>query len=125
MRRTRCNPMTGSPRMLGYFQTNFSRSGDKLFPPESRKSLRSFTSGEAAKLIGVSDSHLRQISSEGFRPLPQVSLTGRRSYSLAQINELRRNLAEARPRDARNLSPHRRGAEGLQTIACVNFKGGS
>ncbi len=28
---------------------------ERLFPPASQKTLRSFTSGEAAKLIGVSD----------------------------------------------------------------------
>jgi len=53
---------------------------DKLFPPELVKTLRSFTSGAAARLIGVSDSHLLQISSEGLGPLPEVSAIGRRSY---------------------------------------------
>jgi len=98
---------------------------DKLFPPESHKTLRTFTSGEAARLIGVSDSHLRQLSSDGVGPLPETSANGRRSYTLGQINELRRYLAKVRPREAPLFLPHRRTGERMQTIACTNFKGGS
>jgi chromosome partitioning protein len=98
---------------------------DKLFPPESRKTLRTFTSGEAARLIGVSDSYLRQLSSEGNGPTPETSSNGRRSYTLAQINDLRRYLAVSKPKDAHLYLPHRRPGERLQTIACANFKGGS
>ena len=97
----------------------------RLFPPESQKTLRSFTSGEAAKLIGVSDSHLRSLSRDGIGPVPEISQTGRRSYTLAQINELRHLLARSRPKEALQFVPHRRPGERLQTIACVNFKGGS
>jgi chromosome partitioning protein len=97
----------------------------RLFPPESQKTLRSFTSGEAAKLIGVSDSHLRSLSRDGIGPVPEISQTGRRSYTLAQINELRHMLARSRPKEALQFVPHRRPGERLQTIACVNFKGGS
>lgn len=99
--------------------------GSRLFPPDSRKSLRSFTSGEAARLLNVSDGYLRQLSIDGIGPTPEVSQTGRRSYSLAQINELRSYIATAKPRDAAVIQPHRKPGEQLQTIACVNFKGGS
>ncbi len=98
---------------------------ERLFPPESQKTLRTFTSGEAARLIGVSDSYLRQLSSDGVGPIPETSSNGRRSYTLAQINELRRHLAGAKPKDAARFLPHRRPGERLQTVACVNFKGGS
>lgn len=98
---------------------------ERLFPPESQKTLRTFTSGEAARLIGVSDSYLRQLSSEGAGPIPETAPNGRRSYTLAQINELRRYLAAAKPKDAGRFLPHRRPGERLQTVACVNFKGGS
>jgi chromosome partitioning protein len=98
---------------------------EKLFPPESRKALRTFTTGEAAALIGVSDGYLRQLSSDGVGPLPQTTSNGRRSYTLAQINELRRYLAAAKPKDAHVYLPHRRQGERMQTVACVNFKGGS
>lgn len=99
--------------------------GSRLFPPDSRKSLRSFSSGEAARLLNVSDGYLRQLSIDGIGPTPDVSQTGRRSYSLAQINELRSYIANAKPRDADVIQPHRKPGEQLQTIACVNFKGGS
>ena len=98
---------------------------DQLFPPESRKTLRTFTSGEAARLIGVSDSYLRQLSSEGVGPTPETSPTGRRSYTLGQINELRRHLATSKPKESSRYLPHRRPGEQMQTIACVNFMGGS
>lgn len=99
--------------------------GSRLFPPDSRKSLRSFSSGEAAKLLRVSDGYLRQLSLDGTGPIPETSSSGRRSYTLAQINELRRHIAAVKPREAQFVLPHRRPGEKLQTIACVNFKGGS
>jgi chromosome partitioning protein len=98
---------------------------ERLFSPESQKTLRTFTSGEAARLIGVSDSYLRQLSSDGIGPAPQTSSNGRRSYTLGQVNELRQYLAASKPKDAVRYLPHRRPGEGMQTIACLNFKGGS
>jgi chromosome partitioning protein len=98
---------------------------EKLFPPEASKELRTFTSGEAAKLIGVSDSYLRQLSLEGAGPKPDTAPSGRRSYTLKQINELRRYLAEVKSKDAHLYLPHRRPGEKLQAIAVTNFKGGS
>ena len=51
-----------------------------LFPPESKKTLRSFSSGEAAKLIGIADGYLRQLSLSGKGPQPEIGNGGRRSY---------------------------------------------
>lgn len=99
--------------------------GTRLFPPDNHKSLRSFSSGEAAKLLHVSDGYLRQLSLDGIGPAPEISASGRRSYTLAQINELRTHIARVKPRDALSVLPHRRPGEKMQTIACVNFKGGS
>ncbi|WP_137154229.1 plasmid partitioning protein RepA [Rhizobium sp. FKL33] len=98
---------------------------EHLFPPQSQKNLRTFSSGEAAQLIGVSDGYLRQLSLDGKGPAPDVTSSGRRSYTLAQINELRRHLAAVKPKDALTFLPHRRPGEKLQTIAVTNFKGGS
>ncbi|WP_257703447.1 hypothetical protein, partial [Mycobacterium tuberculosis] len=36
-----------------------------LFPPSASKGLRSFTSGEVARIAGVSDGYLRQLSLDG------------------------------------------------------------
>lgn len=94
----------------------------KLFPPRSTKSLRRFSSGEAASLIGVTDAYLRQLSLAGQGPAPQMAPGGRRSYSLEQVNELRRYLSAS---DRRSYNPRRTGSEALQVLAVTNFKGGS
>ncbi|MBW9051491.1 plasmid partitioning protein RepA [Rhizobium mesosinicum] len=98
---------------------------ERLFPPLSQKTLRTFTSGEAAQMIGVSDGYLRQLSLDGKGPQPDVSHNGRRSYTLGQINELRQHMAKVKPKDALSYLPWRRDSEKLQTIAITNFKGGS
>lgn len=99
--------------------------GERLFPPSSQKGMKTFTSGEAAQLLGVSDGYLRQLSIDGKGPSPDVSATGRRSYTLEQINELRHYIAVVKPKDAVSHLPWRRRGEKLQTIAVANFKGGS
>jgi len=96
---------------------------EALFPPVSQKTLRSFSSIEAAKLIGVADAYLRQISLQGKGPQPATSSGGRRSYTLDQINELRSVLEEGSK--SKRYVPHRRENEHCQVLAVVNFKGGS
>ena len=96
-----------------------------LFPPTSTKSLRTFSSGEVAKFVGVSDGYLRQLSLDGLGPSPALSTGGRRSYSLAQVNELRDYLAAARPREALQFRPGRRPGDEIQIVTVANFKGGS
>lgn len=98
---------------------------ERIFPPDSHKTLRSFTSGEAAKLLGVSDGYLRQLSLDKIGPAPALSANGRRSYRLDQISELRSHIVQTKPRDAFTVMPRRRPGEKLQTIAVANFKGGS
>ncbi|WP_043617565.1 plasmid partitioning protein RepA [Ensifer sp. ZNC0028] len=105
---------------------------ERLFPPTAMKTLRSFTSGEAAKLIGVSDGYLRQLSLAGEGPQPDTGLGGRRSYSLSDINALRRHLAEqalakGNAAKARSYLKWRdaEAGEHLQVISVTNFKGGS
>lgn len=94
----------------------------KLFPPQSAKTLRRFSSGEAAALIGVTDAYLRQLSLAGHGPEPEIGTGGRRSYSLSQVNALRTYLSTS---DRRSYEPHRTEAEALQVLAVTNFKGGS
>lgn len=96
-----------------------------LFPPAAHKTLRSFTSGEVAKIVRVSDGYLRQLSLDGLGPVPSTGHGGRRSYTLAQINELRSYLSGARPREGQEFFPRRREGEKLQVITVANFKGGS
>ena len=96
----------------------------KLFPPEARKTLRRFSSGEAAKLIGINDGYLRQLSLDGKGPQPETSPTGRRSYSFEDIQALRLFLDEGGKAGRRYL-PRRGNGEHLQVISVANFKGGS
>ncbi|WP_245295243.1 plasmid partitioning protein RepA [Manganibacter manganicus] len=100
---------------------------DRLYAPASRKTLRRFSSGEAARLIGVSDGYLRQLSIAGEGPQPETGTGGRRYYTLEDINGLRRHLAEQNPAKSRHYLPSRNagGNEHLQVIAVTNFKGGS
>lgn len=99
--------------------------GASIFPPSSKKWLRSFSSGEVARFLGVSDGYLRQLSLDGLGPAPVLSAGGRRSYTSEQIGELRAYLAVARPKEAIDFLPRRRAGEKLQIVAVANFKGGS
>lgn len=97
-----------------------------MFPPTSQKTLRRFTSGEAARLMKVSDSTLRKMTLAGEGPQPETTSNGRRLYTLGQINEIRTLLASGtRGREATDFIPHRRDTEHVQVIAVTNFKGGS
>ena len=96
----------------------------QLFPPTARKTLRKFTSGEAARLIGTDDSVLRRLSLSGKGPAIDVASNGRRSYSAEDIQGVRTYLDAHSKGDKRYL-PQRSGGEKLQVITVVNFKGGS
>jgi chromosome partitioning protein len=95
-----------------------------LYPPVAQKTLRKFTSGEVAKLIGVDDGYLRQLALEEKGPVPETLPNGRRMYSLEEINALRTYL-DQNARAGRRYLKHRSETERLQVISCVNFKGGS
>ena len=97
----------------------------RLFPPNAQKTLRPFSSGEAAKLVGVSDGYLRQLSISGDGPQPSTGPGGRRMYTLADVNALRRYLAGQGGPKAKGYVKYRRPGEHLQVIAITNFKGGS
>src|SRR5579871_1236387 len=93
----------------------------RAFPPSAEKELRRFSSGEAAKLIGVTDAYIRHLSLSGEAPEAEKSPRGRRQFTLDQIHELRRTLSRSKP----GYLPTRRDDEHLQAIAVTNFKGGS
>jgi chromosome partitioning protein len=95
-----------------------------LYPPVARRSLRKFTSGEVAKLVGVNDAYLRRLTLEGKGPQPETTQTGRRLYTLEDVNALRAYLDESGKADRRYIK-RRLDDEHLQVISVVNFKGGS
>ncbi len=95
------------------------------FPPNAKKTLRSFSLSEVASYVGVSQSTLKKLHLEGKGPSPQTSSSGRRSYTAEQMLELRQYLDAHGRSESRMYVPHRRPDEKLQVIAVVNFKGGS
>lgn len=95
------------------------------FPPNAKKTLRSFSLSEVASYVGVSQSTLKKLHLEGKGPSPQTSSSGRRSYTAEQMLELRQYLDTHGRSESRMYVPHRRPGEKLQVIAVVNFKGGS
>ncbi|MBN9030754.1 MAG: plasmid partitioning protein RepA [Rhizobiales bacterium 63-7] len=95
------------------------------FPPNAKKTLRSFSLSEVANYVGVSQSTLKKLHLEGKGPSPQTSSSGRRSYTAEQMLELRQYLDAHGRSESRMYVPHRRPGEKLQVIAVVNFKGGS
>jgi len=93
-----------------------------IFPPEAQKTIRRFGSAEAAQLLGIAEGYLRQLGAERGKPSPGKS--GRRSYTVEDIAEIRKQLDQGARGDRRYL-PHRRAGEKLQVITVMNFKGGS
>jgi chromosome partitioning protein len=103
-----------------------------IFPPHARKSIRSFSPSEAAKLLGVAEGYLRtsaveleRRAAEGAEAEFSPELAGgRRMYSVQDISAMRAYLDKPARSTGRYL-PHRRNGEELQVISIMNFKGGS
>ncbi len=94
---------------------------EKLFSPTSKKSLRRFSSREAASLLGVTDSYVRHIATQEDEVTSEKSATGKRTFSLDEVNTIRQVLGRTKPA----YLPGRRETDHLQVIAVTNFKGGS
>ncbi len=96
----------------------------QLFPPDARRQLRKFTSGEVAELLGVKDAYLRKLHLDGKGPSPEIRAGGRRYYSPEDIQALREYLEKGTKSPGTYL-PGRREGDHLQVICVINFKGGS
>ena len=96
----------------------------QLFPPDAKRELRKFTSGEAADLLGVKDAYLRKLHLDGRGPSPEVRTGGRRYYSPHDLQALR-DMLEIGAKAPGTYLPGRRGDDHLQVITVINFKGGS
>ncbi|MGO4440973.1 plasmid partitioning protein RepA [Rhizobium sp. RAF56] len=92
------------------------------FPPDSRRTMRKFSSTEVAQLLDVTEAYIRQVALKDESPSPEI-VGGRRLYTLEQVLELRMALA-ANGRK-KWMNPRRAGDERCQVIAITNFKGGS
>lgn len=95
------------------------------FPPNAEKGLRLFSSVEVADFLGVTQNHIKKLHLEGKGPVPEVTSSGRRSYTAQQMLELRAYLDKHGRSSTKRYVPHRRLGEVLQVISVVNFKGGS
>ena len=107
-----------------WLATQLHAQRESLFPPDAAKAMRTFSSGEAAALLGVNDSYLRKLHLDGKGPSPEVSPGNRRHYSVQDIHELR-HLLEKTARRPGDYIPGRRDGDRLQIIGVMNFKGGS
>lgn len=96
----------------------------QLFPPDAKRQLRKFTSGEVADLLGVKDAYLRKLHLEGRGPEPETRAGGRRYYTPSDIQALRKMLEKGAKSPGTYL-PGRRAGDHLQVITVINFKGGS
>ena len=106
---------------------------ENLFPPDAAKTMRKFTSGEAAGLLGVNDSYLRKLHLDGKGPSPEITPGNRRHYSAQDIQALRELLEKTARRPGDYLPGRRPSPDGsrtgspdhMQIVGVMNFKGGS
>lgn len=108
------------------------RISDKLnllrleqYPPNAAKDLRSFSLAEVAAFLGVTQSNIKKLHLEGKGPTPETTASGRRTYTAAQMLELRQYLDKHGRSESKHYVPHRRARDPMQVISVVNFKGGS
>lgn len=129
------NPLASLTQPL-HFEDQILEQGDLIskklhllsvqrFPPNAKKTLRTFSLAEVADYVGSSQSTLKKLHLDGKGPSPLTSSSGRRSYSAGQMLELRQYLDTHGRSESRMYVPRRRGHEKLQILAVVNFKGGS
>ncbi|WP_158746463.1 plasmid partitioning protein RepA [Acidisphaera sp. L21] len=93
--------------------------------PDDRKRLRQFPTTEAASLLGVSESYLRQITKDGaeFTCGTVAGNNYRRTFSLKELHWVLAGLHE-KTGDER-YRRRRNDGEKLQVLAVANFKGGA
>ena len=101
--------------------SNLQELSARLFSPDAQKALRRFSSTEAAKLLGVTDSYVRHLASQEGSVTSEKTAGGRRTFSLSEINRIRQILGKTKPA----YLAGRRETDHLQVIAVTNFKGGS
>ena len=101
--------------------SNLQELSARLFSPDAQKALRRFSSTEAAKLLGVTDSYVRHLAAQEDSVTSEKTSGGRRTFSLSEINTIRQILGKTKPA----YLAGRRDTEHLQVIAVTNFKGGS
>lgn len=118
-------PMDDRVEIIGEFGELLARQLDghfeDLYEPEKVKTMPEFPAREVARMLNVSDSHLRKLAESGQFGEFRRSRGGHRFYSQQAIRALREHLA--RERDV--SLPRRPDGMPLEVMAFTNFKGGS
>lgn len=101
------------------FENNGSKALDIIrknaFNPEQQKVLRNWGITDACRMIGRSVQTLRDLEKEGKIPPSKLDNTGKRTYSLGAINNLR---------DYFGTRPSKPTPQDTAILAVANFKGG-
>lgn len=102
------------------FENNGSKALDIIrrnaFNPDQQKILRSWGITDACRMIGRSLQTLRDLEKEGKIPPSKIDVdSGRRTYTLSDINELRTYFG---------TRPGKPNATATAILAVANFKGG-
>lgn len=94
--------------------------------PDQGKRLRLFPTSEAARLIRISESHLRSLlKNEQFPQGTVIGGNNRRGFTLAEVNEIRRLLFQQTGDIRYHVGRNREKGEKLTVITLANFKGGA
>lgn len=96
----------------------------KVFAPDARKALRTFSAGEAAEILGISTSFLRKMHFDEKIPDVEATSGGRRLYSAENLLEIRKIL-EVSAKTKGSYMRGRREGDKVQVLSFLNFKGGS
>ncbi|MGP4753755.1 nucleotide-binding protein [Agrobacterium pusense] len=94
------------------------------YPPDPRKALRKFQLAEVGDCMGVTQTHHRQLHSDGKRQEIEA-VGGRRYHAADQMLELRVHLEDSKKSDESYCVPNRREGKSMQVVSAVNFKSGS
>jgi chromosome partitioning protein len=122
VRNNRIDKLVGDHAM--HLSERLQAHRQQLYPPDARRMMRRFSSGEVADLLGVKDAYLRKLGLEGRGPQPETGPGGRRFYTTEDIQALR-VLLEKGTKTPGTYLPGRRKDDALQVITVINFKGGS
>ncbi|MBZ9739968.1 MULTISPECIES: plasmid partitioning protein RepA [unclassified Mesorhizobium] len=95
------------------------------YPPNAAKGLRAFSLSEVAEFLGVTSNNVKKLHLDGKGPVPATTPSGRRTYTAAQMLDLRRYLDKHGRPGMKQYLPHRRLGDAMQIVSVVNFKGGS
>lgn len=96
----------------------------KAYQPTEKKALRRFNVGEVAELTGISPSNFRVRHKDGSFPDVETDKRGHRTYSAAEIDQIR-DIMFKTGKHPHLYRPGRRPGDDMQILSIVNFKGGS